>query len=154
MLTTCLLLLSMTSWAQEAAEDAPSTDSPEPEAASEEASEVPASTEDAEASDEPAVTPPFDGGAERPPPPVRRSPPRPGMQRQAKAVRCESWEIAVWNPRKSGCAAQPDALGEEWCPVPAGMTPVQPVGDTNKWWVKRCAEPVGGGGPPQPPTGG
>ncbi len=143
----------MTSWAQESAEVAPAEESPESEASGEESPEAPPAADDTGGVEEESAAPPADAGAGRPPPPMRRNPARSGMPRQMKGTRCETWELAVWNPRKSGCAAQPDALGEDWCPVPEGMSPVQPVGDTNKWWVKRCADPAGAGGPPQPPPG-
>jgi hypothetical protein len=147
-LTTCLLLLSTATWAQEAPEpapaEAPETEAPAGETAEEAPSETPAEPTGAN-------PPPWEAGgppppeANQPPPPMRRTQQRHSSQRQKKMPRCESWEIAVWNPRKTGCAAQPDATGDDWCPVPEGMTPVQPVGDTNKWWVKRCAdEPVEG----------
>lgn len=147
MLTTCVLLFSTVTWAQEAEEPAPVDD------------DAPASEAPPAESAPGANPPPWEAGgpAHAPapeaalPPPIRRSQQRHGSQRH-KMPRCESWELAVWNPRKSGCAAQPDALGDEWCPVPEGMTPVQPVGDANKWWVKRCTdEPAD---EPLPPPGG
>ncbi|GEM_PF-7132284 len=145
MLTTCLLLLSTTTWAQDSGDEAPADDAPETQAPAEEGPGANPPPWEAGGQPPPALAP----EAEQPPPPVR--PPqqaRHAMQRQMKMKRCESWEIAVWNPRKTGCAAQPDATGDDWCPVPAGMTPIEPVGDTNKWWVKRCADQPAEGPPP------
>ena len=156
MLTTCLLLFTTATWAQEAEEPAPADDPPASEAPEGETPEEAPPAESAPGANPPPweaggpAHPPAPEGAQ--PPPMQRSQSRHMMQRQMKKHRCESWELAVWNPRKSGCAAQPDALSDEWCPVPEGMTPVQPVGDTNKWWVKRCADDPAD--EPPPPPGG
>ena len=151
MLTTCLVMLSTAAWAQES--DAPAPPPLPPVA------EQPPPAEPA-----PAPPPPAD------PPPLANPPPWGGPGAQTGAQRapgamgghggmgghsamgrksCQSWEIAVWNPKASGCAARPDASGDDWCAVPEGMKPIQPVGDSSKWWVMRCADPEPAG-PPVP----
>ncbi len=150
MLTIALLLLAP-ALAQDAPPE-PAEEAPAPPAAGEETEEAPAEGPEGPPPANPPPPPPAQA-AESPQPGPKDHAMRRQHQQRMMAMhgkkRCEQWEIAVWNPRKSGCAGQPDALGDEWCPVPDGMTPIQPVGDTLKWWVKRCADPT-----PEPPAPG
>jgi hypothetical protein len=142
-LTTLFLVLSTAAWGQD---PEPSETPPEPLPPAEQpAPEPPPEPES-------AANPPLREG-ERPSSEAMGGPRKPGPDPSAKRGRshrpvCESWEIGVWNPKKSGCAAYPNVIDDQWCRVPEGMIPIEPVGDTYRWWVKRCADPK-----PEAPSG-
>ncbi len=136
-----LLFAVSFSWAQE-------TEEPGEEPTEEAPVETPADapTDEAEAEEEPARPPPWADPTATPPTPAPRPRPAQGPGPGARGARggkhhaCRQWEISVWDPKASGCAAYPSAADGDWCALPEGVTPVQPVADSRKWWIKRCAE--------------
>ena len=149
-MTALLLTLALSpSWAQDPAEEAPVEEAPAEEASAEEAPAEAAPAEEAPAEEASA-----EGAEEAPAPqtpawaePSATPPPRRTRQGHGapkghgkKHARCTTWEIAVWDPKAYGCESFPSAADDEWCALPEGHTPIQPVADSRKWWVKRCAE--------------